>query len=205
MPARCVREVQTTFQPGRSATRERNPEISSPTSPAHPVRKGRVRDRALSESCDRETPELATSLRTGAPTGVRTRRAHRWTYRSLRPFQTVQRCASSNRAPGHIDTAPYSAKMEWGRVLGFHPQSSGGVPSQALLLTVGAVLRRADKHFDEIVVQSVVELALEAPFELRVVEIAGVQVEIVGVDRDVFVFECNDDFDAVAFGTRRKV
>jgi len=34
-------------------------------------------------------------------------------------------------------------------------------------------LRGADEHFDEVVVQRIVELALEAPFELRVVEVAG--------------------------------
>ena len=46
---------------------------------------------------------------------------------------------------------------------------------------LGAVLRRADKHFDEVVVQGVVELALEAPFKLLVVEVAGMKIEIIGV------------------------
>jgi hypothetical protein len=75
---------------------------------------------------------------------------------------------------------------------------------QALLTSVGAVLRGADEHFHEVVVQCVEELALEAPFELRVVEVARVQVEIVGVDWNRFVFELDDDLDAFAFGAGGK-
>src|SRR5579863_4120124 len=73
-------------------------------------------------------------------------------------------------------------------------------PLQALLAAVGAVLRSADEHFHEVVVQCVKKLALEAPFELRVVEVARVQVEIVCVDGDGFVFELDDDLDAFALG-----
>jgi hypothetical protein len=76
---------------------------------------------------------------------------------------------------------------------------------QAPLAAVGAVLRGADEHFHEVVVQSVIELALEAPFELRVVEVAGVEIEIVGVHGDGFVFELDDDLDAVALGARGNI
>ena len=57
----------------------------------------------------------------------------------------------------------------------------------------------------EIIVQRVVELALEAPFELRVVEVARVQVEIIRVHRDRGVFELDDDFHAFALGARGEV
>ena len=76
---------------------------------------------------------------------------------------------------------------------------------QAPLPAVGAVLRGADEHFREVVVQGVVELALEAPLELRVVEVAGVEIEIVGVHGNGFVFELDDDLDAVPLGARGKV
>src|SRR6202041_897946 len=79
------------------------------------------------------------------------------------------------------------------------------VGSHVPLASVSAVLRGADKHFDEVVVQGVVKLALEAPFELRVVEVAGMQIEIVGVYRDRCVFELDDYFYAFAFGAGGEV
>lgn len=71
---------------------------------------------------------------------------------------------------------------------------------EAAFAAVFAVLRGTDKHFDEVVVERVIELALESPFELRVVEVARMQVEVVGVDGNGFVLELNDDLDAFAFG-----
>jgi hypothetical protein len=47
-------------------------------------------------------------------------------------------------------------------------------------------------------VQAVEELALEGPFKLGMVQIAGMKVEIVGMDRDVGILELDDDFDAFA-------
>ena len=76
---------------------------------------------------------------------------------------------------------------------------------QTSLAAVGAVLRSADEHFHEVVVQGVVELALEAPFELGVVEVAGMEIEIVGVHGDGFVFEFDDDLNSVSFGACGKV
>ncbi len=52
--------------------------------------------------------------------------------------------------------------------------------------------------------QAVVELALEGPLELRVVEVAGVQFEVVGVDLQAGVFESDDDLDAVTLRARVK-
>ena len=50
--------------------------------------------------------------------------------------------------------------------------------------------------------QRVIELALETPLELRSVEVPRMQVEVVGVHRNDFIFELDDDLDAVAFGPR---
>lgn len=52
--------------------------------------------------------------------------------------------------------------------------------------------------------ESVVELALEAPFELRIIKIASVQVEIVSMHGNALVFELDDDLHAVAFSACRK-
>jgi hypothetical protein len=66
-------------------------------------------------------------------------------------------------------------------------------------MTIRAVLWRANEHFHEVVMQGVVELALEAPFELRIVEIAGMQIEIVDVYGHRLISKFDDDFDAVSF------
>ena len=63
-----------------------------------------------------------------------------------------------------------------------------------------AMLRGADEHLDQIVVQAVEELALEGPFELRVVEIAGMQFEIVDVNRRLSKFRADDHFHRIALG-----
>jgi hypothetical protein len=54
-------------------------------------------------------------------------------------------------------------------------------------------------------VERVEELALEAPLELRIVEVAGVEVEVVGVDGDGGVLELDDDLDAFSFGAGGEV
>ena len=52
--------------------------------------------------------------------------------------------------------------------------------------------------------QAVVELALEGPLKLRVVEIARVQFELVGVDLQTRVLEADDDLNAVTLLARVK-
>jgi len=71
--------------------------------------------------------------------------------------------------------------------------------------SVGAVLRRADKHFHEVIVQGVEELALKAPFELWMVEVARMEIKIIGMHRNGGVFELNDNFHTLAFGARGEV
>src|ERR1019366_641409 len=64
----------------------------------------------------------------------------------------------------------------------------------------GAILRGAGKHFNEIVVQAVVELALKMPGELGMIEVAGMNREHVGVNRDGRVLQIDQNFDnAVVF------
>src|SRR6202041_156035 len=63
-----------------------------------------------------------------------------------------------------------------------------------------AILRGANKHFDEIVVQPVVDLALKMPRELRIIEIAGVNGKHVGVNRHGRVLQVDEHFNhAVIF------
>ena len=64
---------------------------------------------------------------------------------------------------------------------------------------------RANEHFDQVVVQTIVELALQAPFELGVVQITRMQIEIVSVHRDGGIFELDDEFYAIALGASREV
>src|SRR2546428_4338479 len=77
--------------------------------------------------------------------------------------------------------------------------------SQPLPLALRPVLRRADEHFDQIIVQSVVELTLEGPFKLWMIEVAGMKFEIISMHRDRRIFELNNDFYPIAFATRRKL
>ncbi len=77
--------------------------------------------------------------------------------------------------------------------------------SQALLPSIGAILRSADEHFDEVIVQGIVELALKAPFKLSIVEIARVHIKIIGVHRHGWIFELNNYFHAISFSARRKI
>ena len=60
-------------------------------------------------------------------------------------------------------------------------------------------MRGADEHFDEVVVEGVVELALEGPFELGVVQITRMQIEVVGVHRHAWILELDDQFNAITF------
>ena len=53
--------------------------------------------------------------------------------------------------------------------------------------------------------QSIKELPLKAPFQLWMIEIAWVQLEIVRVHGNGFIFEFDDDLDAFALGARGEV
>src|SRR5208337_341644 len=68
----------------------------------------------------------------------------------------------------------------------------------------GAILRGAGKHLDEIVVQSVVELALKMPGELGTIEVALMNREHVGVNRDGRVLQIDQNFDSAVVLARGK-
>jgi hypothetical protein len=68
----------------------------------------------------------------------------------------------------------------------------------------GAILRSARKHFDEIVVQSVIELALKMPGELGMIEVAGMNRQHVGVNGDGRVLQIDQNFDGAAGFARGK-
>src|ERR1700738_2615644 len=76
---------------------------------------------------------------------------------------------------------------------------------QSLLPAIGAILRSADEHFDEVIVQGIVELALKAPFKLSIVEVAGMHIKIISVHRHGWIFELNNYFHAISFGARREI
>ena len=77
--------------------------------------------------------------------------------------------------------------------------------SQSLLPAIGAILRSADEHFDEVIVQGIVELALKAPFKLSIVEVTRVHIKIISVHRHGWIFELNNYFHTISLGARRKI
>jgi hypothetical protein len=54
-------------------------------------------------------------------------------------------------------------------------------------------------------VQAIIKLALEAPLELRIIQVAGMKLEVIRVHRNTWVFEFDDDFDCIACGPRREI
>jgi hypothetical protein len=76
---------------------------------------------------------------------------------------------------------------------------------QSLLPAIGSILGRTDEHFHKIVVQGIVELALKAPFKLRVVQVARMKIEIVSVYREGWIFELDNHFHAFPFCASGKI
>jgi hypothetical protein len=72
-------------------------------------------------------------------------------------------------------------------------------------LALGPVLGRADEHFDHVVVQTVIELALESPLELRVVEVPGMKFEVIGMNWNRWIPELDHDLHGLALGAGRKI
>ena len=66
-------------------------------------------------------------------------------------------------------------------------------------------LRSTGEHLDQVVVQAVVELALETPFELRMFQVARMQVEVISVYRHRRIAELDDDLHDVAVLARGKI
>jgi len=55
-----------------------------------------------------------------------------------------------------------------------------------------AMLRGADEHLDQIIVQAVEDLPLESPLKLRVLQIARMQFEVVRMDSRIAETRTND-------------
>ena len=53
--------------------------------------------------------------------------------------------------------------------------------------------------------QRVIKLALKAPFEVGMVEVARMKIEVIRMNRNRCVFELDDDFHALALGASRKI
>jgi len=66
------------------------------------------------------------------------------------------------------------------------------------------LLRSVGKHFDEIVMQAIVELALQMPCELGMLEVAGMNRKYVGVHRDGRVLQVDQHFDYTVVLARGK-
>src|SRR3989441_5995412 len=192
------------FLQANSAAPEKTQETSSPTNPTRRAQTAHVRGQVPEPQYARANLVHARSPQTAAPAGVRKRHGHRWMYKSLPPCRTVPHLASNSPARDRKDKALCSARTESALARGF-PAGFSLAGSQTLPLALRPVLRRPDKHFNEVVVQRVVELALESPFELWMIEIAGMQFEIISVHRDRRIFELNDDFYPIAFATRREL
>src|SRR6266568_9461853 len=186
------------------AAREKTQETSSPTNPAHRAQTGPVRDRVPELQFAPENLVHARSPQTAGPAGVRKLHEHRWMYKSPPPCRTVPHHASNSPAQDRRDKAPCSARTESALARGF-PAQFCREGSQALPLALRPVLRGPDEHFDQIIVQRIVELALEGPFELWMIEVARMQFKIVCMHRGRRIFELNNDFYPIAFVTCREL
>src|ERR1700691_3974505 len=185
MPPSALRE--------RNAAREKSPGTFCQTSRGHPARTSLALGRLPPFRCARASPGRATSHRTGGLTAGRRQHERRWRYRSLRLCRTAGRFANSIRVRDRRGTVPCSVKTGCGRAREFLVRSFGAVDSQFLLAAVGTILGRADEHFDEVVVQRIVELALETPFKLGMIEVPWMEVEIIGMHGHGLIFELDDD------------
>ena len=63
----------------------------------------------------------------------------------------------------------------------------------------------ADEHFDEVVVQAIVQLALKCPCKLRMLEIARMHIEIVRMNWNSYIFCIDDELNAIAMRARGEV
>src|SRR5438552_3383255 len=186
------------------AAREKTQETSSPTNPAHRAQTAHVRGQVPEPQYARANLVHARSPQTAGPAGVRKRHEHRWMYRSPPPCRTVPHHASNSPAQDRRDKAPCSARTESALARGF-PAQFCREGSQALPLVLRPFLRVPVEHFDQIIVQCNVEMALEGPFKLWMIAVAGMKFEIISMYRDRSIFELNNDFYPIAFATRRKL
>src|ERR1700730_712633 len=138
------------------------------TPPTHPARTVPGQGRAPLFQSAQVNRTHARFRRTGVPEGVQRPDEHRSKCKSRRPCRTLQGCASKNPVRDGTGTAPCNAKTGWARARG-SPARLSGASSQAFPPPFRPVLGRTDEHFDQVVVQAVVELSLECALKLRMI------------------------------------
>ena len=69
---------------------------------------------------------------------------------------------------------------------------------KCLLAAFSLVLRVPGEHLDDVVMEAVVELALEGPSELRVFDVARVKLKLVSVHAKGALLEVNGKLDGLA-------
>ena len=72
--------------------------------------------------------------------------------------------------------------------------------SQFATSPLGKILRRANEHLDQIVVQTIVQLTLKCPLELWMVEVARMKFEGVSMNWNGRILEPNQDLHRVGLG-----
>src|SRR5438093_4556565 len=149
--------VQVSFPPASNTKRERSAGIFSLTSPVRPEQIILGRDQLLVLQSVLENLAIARFPRTGGPADAQRPRVRHSKCKSLQLFRIVRHGASSSPARDGKGKAPCIAKMEWGRAREF-PARLFSAGSQALPLAFDAVLWRANEHFDQVVVQTIVKL-----------------------------------------------
>ena len=86
------------------------------------------------------------------------------------------------------------------RADGMRGNLNQSLPSGFRIAPVLAALRSAREHLDQIVVYAIVKLPLESPVKLGMVQISGMHLEIVSVNRNRRVLKPNDHLHAIAAG-----
>src|SRR5579862_1445530 len=193
------------FRPVRNAAHEKNRETYFLTNPEHLGQTIHDPDLVRSSRFDPASRALATFHRTAAPAGGQKRHVRHSKYKSRRPYRIAPRFASSSQDQNRTSTVPCSARKESGRARKFPVRSCRVADSLFPEAAIGPVLRRTNEHFNEVIVQCIVKLALEAPFELGMIEVARMKIEIISVHRYGPVFELNDHFNPFSLGSGREV
>src|SRR4051812_2431369 len=193
-----------TAPPANNAAPARTPETASPTNPARHERTTRGQAQARSSRGGQATRAHATSLRTGAPASARRRHEHRSRCRSLRPYRIFHAVVSSSPVRVRRGRAPCIAKTEWARCAGCLRRCVGATAAPTArsqlalalpLLILPQVLRRADEHLDDVVLQAIEDVPLQHPLELRIVKIARMHLKVVSVHRRLRESWADADFD----------
>src|SRR5262249_42468073 len=162
---RAFFEALRIFQSENNATLHKRRGTSFPTNPERRARIGPALVPIRALRFFPAAPIRATFPRTGGPANVRTRHEYRLMCRSRLPFQTVRGCANKIPTQLHKGRVPCTWRTEWVRARGFQTQS---FPAGSLfpLPPFFHILRRANEHLDQIIMQRIIKLTLKCPLKL---------------------------------------